>query len=342
MPAFQNRRAFTLIELLVVVAIIALLISILIPTLNGAKEQAKRALCLSNLRQIGTAVKAYSAEDSREHATPIHLQDVTLGISYRQFISINPFASGGRDAQQRFRILGSVTMMLDENDPVGRRWAAKTRPLNRYVFKNLNNADYKQMPMFRCPSDRGYPINPLIDHSPPENATRACYDTLGNSYRYADACVIPYAGSIFQSFSFGAWGHRLSSLTNTGMLVQYGEPIWFNMNGPIIFVGDDFDPILAYGWHKRRMTDNVLYVDGSARSTLVGKSIGVDEPTAQAMGLGRLEASLLKRGANYRQDCYPTPGAHIMGVVSSIQWLGGYFNPNTWPLSGCEDNMRRE
>ena len=47
-----EKRGFTLIELLVVVAIIALLMAILIPTLNRAREQGKRAACLSNLKQL--------------------------------------------------------------------------------------------------------------------------------------------------------------------------------------------------------------------------------------------------------------------------------------------------
>ncbi|MEI8195683.1 MAG: prepilin-type N-terminal cleavage/methylation domain-containing protein [Phycisphaerae bacterium] len=54
------RRGFTLIELLVVVAIIALLIAILLPSLGRAKEQAKAVQCLSNLKQMASASFAYA------------------------------------------------------------------------------------------------------------------------------------------------------------------------------------------------------------------------------------------------------------------------------------------
>ena len=66
----SDRTAFTLVELLVVISIIAVLISLLLPTLKGVKRQTRVVSCLNNQKQIGIGLMVYVSESNYRFPTP--------------------------------------------------------------------------------------------------------------------------------------------------------------------------------------------------------------------------------------------------------------------------------
>ena len=94
----RKQTGFTLIELLVVVAIIALLVAILVPSLQKARALAKQTVCGSNLRQIGYALRMYANDNSGRapsmgeapptdpERTWIEIDDVSLEHLHRGYV----------------------------------------------------------------------------------------------------------------------------------------------------------------------------------------------------------------------------------------------------------------
>jgi len=64
LAARKGRRAFTLVELLVVITIIGMLMSLLLPAVNAARENARRVICTNSVRSLGQAINAYASANS--------------------------------------------------------------------------------------------------------------------------------------------------------------------------------------------------------------------------------------------------------------------------------------
>lgn len=130
----SSRRGFTLVELLVVIAIIGILIALLLPAVQAAREAGRRTACINNLRQMGIGLHNY--HDTYNKFPPAHANNGTL-------FGQPPMP----DTYDYFSWMTRILPFIEQNSLYSdinlNAWPWWQHPINETL-----------LPVFQCPSDR--------------------------------------------------------------------------------------------------------------------------------------------------------------------------------------------
>jgi prepilin-type N-terminal cleavage/methylation domain-containing protein/prepilin-type processing-associated H-X9-DG protein len=177
-------RAFTLVELLVVIAIIGVLIALLLPAIQAAREAARRSQCLNNLRQMGLALLNH--ESTKGHF-PHGRWNVIPGDTSKHTIGDRP----GKSNDHSWQV---VALPYAEEQNLARMYDLK-KP---WFHVDQRVAVSKPLAVFRCPS---VPVIDRFDTSFPTEAKPAagdygCVNGVGPSAWAARPELGPYPGNV--------------------------------------------------------------------------------------------------------------------------------------------------
>jgi len=234
---FTRRRGFSLLELLVSVAVVAILVSLILPVLIHARESGYRAVCASNLRQINVGWSSY-LQNHKER--------------FPQFGEQPDWSYGGAD------FVG----------PDARPVLASDRPINPYLIENAGLGQSEELAaMFHCPSDSGiHARNARVRGRNPASilAGETCFREFGTSYR-ANGMLLNSTLAGLDGFNRPLYLHEVQ--VDPSRLLLTGDAAWYYATR----APGNAEATLEASWHGGTDAGNMLAVDGSTRFIRFGE-----------------------------------------------------------------------
>jgi len=357
----DRRSAFTLIELLVVIAIIALLVAILLPSLDAARRQAKQNACLSHIKNIATSSRVYEADDPSGWGIPVHPKqyDQCPGLPPGAMCSnatfVGAYEWGGKSGIGATDVIGASPLPGALGSKYGTHagFGPATRPMNDILYPGGFTDAWRggqfdeiqaqrdmvlDLGLFKCPGDDGPPRGA---HCPKwiEHDERSSYDHFGNSYAANVFMVWSPGGKLSEEFDDGEMGSNSPYMRPTSRVPTPSRTLYFEENigrwawsakneiticrESLSLPGVDPGPTKTIkGWHGKDWSFNRAFVDAHAEMQKV-----IIEGTEDDEGYS----------FHYRNEC--PPGTAQQSCFACIRVRGPGWQKDTLPSPFVRTNL---